>query len=243
MPEDRRESRRIRIGVLSVTVLTVAAVTLIAFLVSRPFIAFLEEPERFRAWIDGHGVWGVLAYIGMVVLQILAAVIPGEPFEIAAGYAFGAVRGTVFCLLAEGIGSLCVLLLVRKYGLRLCRVIFSEEKIASVRFLRGSRSKLILFALIFALPGTPKDLLCYFAGLTDLPFVPLLLICSLGRFPSVVTSVMGGSSLGEQNYLTALLIFAVTAAVSGAGLLIYRALNRRRTARKERSAPPGEPRS
>ena len=41
------------------------------------------------------------------------------------------------------------------------------------------------------IPGTPKDLLCYFAGLTDMKFPVFLLICSLGRLPSLVTSTIG----------------------------------------------------
>ena len=36
----------------------------------------------------------------MVFFQVLFAVIPGEPLEIAGGYAFGAVWGTLVCLVA-----------------------------------------------------------------------------------------------------------------------------------------------
>ena len=71
------------------------------------------------------------------------------------------------------------------------------------------------------LPGTPKDLLGYFAGLTDLPFPVFCLICSLGRVPSVITSTIGGNALGTQRYGTAIIVFVITLAVSGLGLLIY----------------------
>ena len=39
---------------------------------------------------------GVL-YVGMVIFQVLVALIPGEPLEIAGGYAFGAWGGEPFC--------------------------------------------------------------------------------------------------------------------------------------------------
>lgn len=77
------------------------------------------------------------------------------------------------------------------------------------------------------MPGTPKDLLCYFAGLTDLPWGTWLLMCSLGRLPSVVSSTIGGDALGLRNYQFAVLAFAVTMLISLGGIAIYRMLCRR----------------
>jgi uncharacterized membrane protein YdjX (TVP38/TMEM64 family) len=88
-----------------------------------------------------------------------------------------------------------------------------------------------LFLVIFAVPGTPKDLLSYFAGLTDIRFPVWLLICSFGRIPSVITSTIGGDALGTQNYFFAVAVFAVTLAVSGLGLLAYNAFCKRRAHR------------
>ena len=70
---------------------------LLCWFVGRPMIRFVSEPEKFRLWVDEHGIWGRLAFIGMVIFQIIVAIIPGEPLEIGAGYAFGAVEGTILC--------------------------------------------------------------------------------------------------------------------------------------------------
>ena len=48
--------------------------------------------------------------MGMVILQVVIAVLPGEPFEIAAGYAFGAVEGSILCIAASTLGSITVFL-------------------------------------------------------------------------------------------------------------------------------------
>lgn len=61
-------------------------------------LKFVSEPEKFRAWVDGHGIYGRLAFIGMMVLQVFIAIIPGEPLEIGAGYAFGMWEGTLLCM-------------------------------------------------------------------------------------------------------------------------------------------------
>ena len=111
--------------------------------------------------------------------------------------------------------------LVRKFGTQLVEVFFPKEKLQKLRFLKTSPKRDFIFLVIFMLPGTPKDLLCYFAGLTDMKFSLWLLLCSLGRFPSIVTSTIGGSALGSQRYWFAAAVFAGTLLVSAAGLWLY----------------------
>ena len=127
----------------------------------------------------------------------------------------------ILSIAAAAIGSIITFWLVRKFGMRLVRVFFSEEKINSVKFLKTSETRDFLFLIVYMLPGTPKDLLGYFAGLTDIPFPIFCLICILGRIPSVITSTIGGNALGTKRYGAAIITFAVTLAVSGIGLLIY----------------------
>ena len=190
--------------------------------VGTPLMKFVSDPAALRAWVDGYGWAARLAFAGMVILQVIIAFIPGEPFEIAAGYAFGVVEGTILSIVAAAAGSIITFGLVRKFGMRLVRIFFSEEKINSVKFLKTSETRDFLFLIVYMLPGTPKDLLGYFAGLTDIPFPIFCLICTLGRIPSVITSTIGGNALGTKRYGAAIITFIITLAVSGIGLLIYK---------------------
>ena len=60
-----------------------------------------------------------------------------------------------------------------------------------------------------------------------MPWKQWLLICSVGRLPAIITSAIGGDALGVENYSSAIIVFAVTMAVSAVGLLIYRAVQKR----------------
>lgn len=198
----------------------------IFWFVGKPFLAFVSDPEKFRLWVDGHGIWGRLAFLGMMLLQVFVAIIPGEPLEIGAGYAFGAVEGTILCILGAGIGSALVFLFVRLFGVKAVEVFISQEKIRSVRFLNDPKRLYPLITIAFLLPGTPKDVLCYCAGLTPIRFRHFLWISSICRLPSVVTSVLGGNALGSGNWQAAVWIFLATMAVSLIGLLIYKRISR-----------------
>ena len=205
---------------------------LIFWFAGRPLIRFAQEPERFRQWVDQQGLWAHVLFTGMVILQVIVAVIPGEPLEIAAGYAFGAVEGTLLCVLGTFIGGMLVFLLVRRFGLRAVEVFFPEEKLRRLRFLHNERRLARWVFVIFFLPGTPKDVLCYFVGLTPMPLRTWALISAVARLPSIVTSTVGGDALGMGNYTFAVIVFTATLAVSGLGLLFYRAVCAARERRK-----------
>lgn len=208
----------------------------LAWFVGRPMIRFARQPEQFRSWVDGHGAWGCAAYAAMVFLQVVVAIIPGEPLEIAGGYAFGAWWGTALCLIGAVLGSAAVFALVRRWGRPLAEVVFPKEKLDKLQFLHSSPKRTALLWLIFTAPGTPKDLLCYFAGLTDMKWRTWLLIATVGRLPSIVTSTVGGGALGDRNYTTAAIAFGVALAAAGVGYLVYRAVCRRNGQKGEEEA-------
>lgn len=57
---------------------------LVGWFIGRPMLALVDEPERFRDWVDERGIWGRLIFIGMTALQVIVALIPGEPLELGA---------------------------------------------------------------------------------------------------------------------------------------------------------------
>lgn len=200
---------------------------LVCFFAGRPLIRFVKQPELFRQWVDQQGPLGPLAFMGMVILQIVVAVIPGEPLEIAAGYAFGALEGTLWCLLGAFAGRTVVFLLVRRFGARAVEVFFPLEKVQSLRFLQNEKKLTFWVFFLFFLPGTPKDVLCYIVGLTKLPLRSWIIISTIAPIPSIITSTIGGSALGMGRYTFAAAVFGATLAISAAGLLVYRRVSRR----------------
>ena len=121
------ERQRKIMAIASVAIFLLFSLVIFWF-IGKPLIKFVSEPEHFREWVDGKGILGRLAFIGMVVLQVFIAIIPGEPLEIGAGYAFGALEGTLLCLLGTTLGSVLVFSFVRRFGVRAVEVFFPREK-------------------------------------------------------------------------------------------------------------------
>lgn len=211
-----------KIVLIAAVVIFIAFMAAVTVLVGGPLIEFAEDPETFRTWVDSTGIRGRVLFVGMVVLQVLVAFIPGEPIELAAGYAFGFWEGSILTMIGFLIGSWIVFALVRKFGVKLVEVFFSKEKMDEIKFLKNPKKTKIISFILMVIPGTPKDLLSYFAGLTKLTTTEWLTIVAIGRIPSLVTSTLTGAAAGEENYLLSVITLIVTLMISAAGIVYYR---------------------
>lgn len=227
---NKTEKTKKILALLSLAVVIILA--LLATLFVWKWLSSFSE-EGFRDYIRSFGPWGWLVLFGVQFLQVFIALIPGEVVETAAGYAFGPLWGTVICYAGVAAASALIFFLTRRFGIRLVEVFVSREKINELKFINTSKKRNFLIFILFFIPGTPKDLITYFAGLTDIKITEFLCISLVARFPSVISSTFGGHLLGEGQYIHALLLYGITGAVSIAGMLIYNKIIKSRREKKK----------
>lgn len=208
-----------------ILVLSIAIVVGLTVALWRPLMNFAEDPASLAMWIEEAGVWGPIVFMLLNTAQVLLAVIPGGPFEVAAGALFGPLAGTIMCDIAMTAGGMITFLFVRKFGMKFIELFIDRKEIESVKFLHSNDKSTTLLFLFFLLPGTPKDLMCYVVGLTDIKSVTWLLINFVGRFPAILLSALGGSALGEQKYGIFVAVFAVIIVLYFVGSYLYKKFN------------------
>lgn len=182
-----------------------------------PYVRRLSDPETQRFiqnWIGERGIWGILILLGLQVLQVIIAFIPGEPMELLAGALCGALGGTVLCLTGTVLASACIFALSRRYGRRLLALLgFGEKQVAQWKWLQrdeqSEKADLVIF-LVFLIPGTPKDMLTYVVGMTRVSLKRFLCLSTLARVPSVLSSTLIGSSVIQGEGETALILMLIT---------------------------------
>lgn len=81
--------------------------------------------------------------------------------------------------------------------------------------------------IVFLIPGTPKDFLTYFAGLTSMRLPSVLLISTVGTLPSIVTSTMVAAAIGERCYLLAFACLVLAGVLVVAGAVAFKVYRKR----------------
>jgi uncharacterized membrane protein YdjX (TVP38/TMEM64 family) len=199
------------------------AVMGILTLILWPYVEGLATPEgreEFKVWIDGLGFGGWLVTLGIQLLQIFVALIPGEPVELMLGYVWGPWLGTLTCLIGIFIGTATIFLLVRKFGMKFVSRFVDPEELKRYKFLRDKNKVDITVFILFFIPGTPKDALTYIAPIAPIGAVKYLLIATFARIPSIITSTILGDSIADGRWVLALVVFAITAVISVLGIIL-----------------------
>ena len=207
---------------IALTILVLLLIFVAGYFIGKPMVSLVSDPGEFQVWVERQGIFGVIAFIGMVVFQVFAAIIPGGPFQIGAGYAFGIWKGSLICDFATTLASVLIFLLVRRFGVSFIELFIDREKLESVKFLKNNEKVESILFLLFLIPGTPKDLLSYFAGLTRIKLSHWIFICGVGRFPAIFLSCVSGSALSTAQYELAVAAMVVIVFCSVGGTLIYR---------------------
>lgn len=215
--------KKYRYLILALSIAVMAGLTLALW---NPLINFIENPDSLSLWIEDAGIWGPIIFMLLNTVQVLLAIIPGGPFEVAAGALFGPFAGTLMCDIAMTAGGMITFFFVRKFGMKFIELFIDRKEIESVKFLHSNEKYTTLLFLFFLLPGTPKDLMCYVVGLTDIKWTTWLIINFVGRFPAILLSALGGSALGEQKYGIFIAAFAIIIVLYFVGTFLYKKLNR-----------------
>lgn len=206
--------------------LKLVAFPLFIVLIVAVFVVFRHElfglfrdREALRAWIATAGAWGPVAFIGLQVLQVVVFVIPGEIVQVAGGYIFGFWPGAVLSLLGITIGSLVNFAAGRYLGRPFVESIFAKDKIEAVEKATASGKAAAGFFFLFVIPGIPKDVLCYVAGMTAMGLPSFLGVSMLGRLPGILGSSLIGSAAYDRNYRMALVVLIAASVLFLLGLV------------------------
>lgn len=203
-------------------------VLLIVILVGIPLYIFFFHHDLIERFSDIREIERGLAeyktesifiYIGAQLLQIIICIIPGQELQFAAGYMYGFWLGYAFSLIGAALGTIVTYYLARLLGHDAMHMIFGEEKMNSVvEQIRGKKGIIIIF-LIYLIPGVPKDLCNYAAGLSEIRLDRFLIVSLIGRSPGMMGSLLIGNQLVNGQYTSAIVIGIVAVVLCVLGLI------------------------
>jgi uncharacterized membrane protein YdjX (TVP38/TMEM64 family) len=219
------------------------AIAVVAILFRRPLWEMFSTTERLRRLIASTGAVAPLVFVGVQALQVIVFFIPGEIPQVVGGYLFGLWRGTLLSLAGIAAGSAFSFAVSRALGVPFVYALFDRREVDRLRGMVEVPRARLSFFLLFLIPGIPKDVLCYAAGLSSIRLLIFLPFSAVGRLPGIVGSALMGEAAADRRWFLAgsVLLLAVVLFVIGflfrervQGLL--ERLSRRRVFRTDRSA-------
>jgi len=213
---------------ITTAVSVVKLLILLGIVVGLPVFVYFNYPElidRFRSLeeinklLKQYKTASIFIYIGLQVFQIIVSVLPGQALQFAAGYAYHFWLGFLFSVIGVALGTVITFYLARLLGKDALHVIFGEERFSKfVHTLNSKRSFIVLF-VIFLIPGIPKDLFTYAAGVSEIRIIPFLLLSLIGRTPAMIGSILMGSMFYNGSYIGLIIMGAAAVTLFVLGLI------------------------
>lgn len=194
----------------------IIAILLIATIYMIPIMKKINTTEgqaQLKEKITNTGITGILILFGLELVQVVLAILPGEPIEILAGICFGPIWGTIFLMISIFIVTALIYFFVKKYGRDFIYEFFPKEKVNKLensKLFKDPQKIETVMALLFLIPGTPKDLLVYIGGLLPIKTSRFLLLATLLRFPSIISSTIAGDKLLQGKWQVSIMAYVIT---------------------------------
>jgi uncharacterized membrane protein YdjX (TVP38/TMEM64 family) len=188
--------------------------------------SLLSDQDRFRRWIESYDIYAAPVFVLAQIAQVVIFIIPGEITQVAGGYIFGTWLGFVLNYIGLTLGSLIAFGLGRLFEHAVIELFVHRDAVARFDRLIRRPSGFWSMLVLFVIPGIPKDLLCYVAGMTTMSVATFLFIVSVGRLPGVLLSTIFGSRLAARDWDGVALSAAATLLVLVTVYLLRRPIER-----------------
>ena len=186
-------------------------------------LSTVEGQNEFKQILQESKINGFFILLGLEMIQIILPILPGEPIELLAGICFGSFFGSLFILGGAFITTVLIYFLVKKFGKKFIYQFVKKEqidKIENSKLFKDEKKIELLLIILFLIPATPKDLLVYIGGLLPIKPSRFLIIATILRLPSVVSSAVAGEYILQGRWDIVVWAYVVTIMIAVVVLLL-----------------------
>ncbi len=172
-------------------------------------LSVLEKRDAVRHFVLSLGPLGPVGFIFLQVLQVVLSPVPGEATGVVGGFIFGKWLGLLYSTIGLGLGSVLSFSISRHFRRFVEPWLQKSEWYWKLEALLEHQGIFVCFFL-YVFPGFPKDFLCYFLGLTRMPWQVFLFISTVGRIPGTLMLSWQGAEIYNGNWAGLFAIVLVT---------------------------------
>ena len=198
---------------LALLIAIIVAIPLYIYFFHHDLIEDFSSIRDVENWLLQYKAKSALIYIGAQIKQIIICIVPGQALQVAAGYLYGFWLAFALSMIGAFLGSVAVFYIAQFLGQDAVHFLFGERKITEMLDKLNSKKGMVLVFIIFLIPGIPKDLCTYAAGISNMHIRPFLILSLIGRAPGMMCSIAIGKQLMQGNYHYAIIIAAIVVVI------------------------------
>ena len=179
-----------------------------------------NDEEGLRAFMRETGWLGLIAIPIIEALEMVVIFLPAEFIQIPAGLSYLFPVAVILCDLGVCLGASIIYFLVHVFKFDNEFIKKRQRKINNIATKKIGQNTQILMYFLFVTPIIPFGAICYFASSRKISFRRYILTVSTGVIPSIVTSILMGTSI-KYFIANSLPLWALILIIFGLGAILF----------------------
>ena len=198
----KEDRRKLIISIIKIVLLVtiVVSIPLYIWFFHGEIISRWKSVDDIVAFLEHYETESIIVYIVLQIIQVIISVLPGQIFQMAAGYLYGFWAALLFAMTGAIIGTAISFMIAKVLGRDFLHILFGEERISYYVERLNSKRMYTLVFLIYLIPGIPKDMVSYASGISEIRFKPFIILSSIGRIPGMAGSLLMGTMLEDEKF-------------------------------------------
>ena len=134
--KEQKNKKNVIISVLKILLLLtiVAGIPLYIYFFQHDWLSGFKDFDDIISYLQSYKMESIPIYIGIQILQIVISVIPGQFFNLAAGYLYTFFPALLFSVIGAFIGTLLSFMLAKVLGSDFVHLFFGRDKTTPLCF-------------------------------------------------------------------------------------------------------------
>ena len=198
--EVKKPNRRrffIRIFFLVITLIVIALLFFLFRNVILEIVRLIDagDDEGLRSFMQEKGLFGLVTVVIIEALEMVVVFLPAELIQIPAGLSFPIWLAIILCDVGVCIGASLIYFIVNTLKIEPEYIESRQKKMKTLATKKKGKNTQLLMYFLFVTPIIPFGAICYFASTRKISYRRYLLTVATGVLPSIVTSILLGSSI------------------------------------------------
>ena len=208
---------------ISIFIAIIAGLVLFIVIKYPDFFHIITDRDAFSAFLSENKDQNSILYFLIVLVTVVLGFPVGQAINFVGGYVFGVALAYGLSIAGTAIGTFITFNIARHFGRDFVVMLFKEKNVEKFVKMMDTGKAFVVTVLIYLIPGLPKDLFTYAAGLTSIRSVPFVLTAAAARSPGMLATLLFAAFLRDGNYIGVAAVVAIVAA-----FLVFAAIKRKK---------------
>jgi uncharacterized membrane protein YdjX (TVP38/TMEM64 family) len=197
---------------IAVFIAIIAGIPVTIFLRYPDFGRILTDRDALGAFLQANEGQNGILYVVIVLVTTVLGVPIGQVVNFTGGFIFGVPLAYLLSIGGTAAGTSIAFHIAKYFGKEFVTAVFKAKNVEKFVQMMSTEKAYVVTVFVYLIPGLPKDMFTYAAGLSNIRALPFVATAAAARSPAMLATLLFAGFIREGNVVGIVTVVAVVAA-------------------------------